>query len=61
MTTLITAAKETNHYLSVWQVLKKSVCGNVLGANVLKRNGRGKPTFSLFLLLMSMWSSVLLI
>ena len=25
-----------DHYLSAWQVLKKSVRGNILGANVLK-------------------------
>ena len=27
---------KVDHYLSAWQVLKKSVRGNVLGANVLK-------------------------
>ena len=28
---------KVDHYLSAWQVLKKSVCGNILGANILKR------------------------
>ena len=27
---------KVDHYLSAWQVLKKSVRGNILGANILK-------------------------
>ena len=29
---------KVDHCLSAWQVLKKSVCGNVLGTNVLNVN-----------------------